>query len=98
MLATSGKIRITPKIIAMTKHHDPKAQEEARREVPLIFELSTPDRRGVDLQPREVEAKRGAEILGAGLCRDDLPGFPELHEPEVLRHFLRLSHLNFAQE
>ena len=95
-MATAGKIRIIPKIIPMTKHHDPTAQEESKREVPLIFELSTPQRRGVDLPPREAGQKGGAEILGADLCRDDLPGFPELHEPQVLRHFLRLSHLNFA--
>ncbi len=36
-------------------------------------------------------------MLGAELCREDLPGFPELSEPQVLRHFLRLSQLNFAQ-
>ena len=81
----------------MTKTIDPKAQAESRREVPLIFEVSAPERRGVDLQPREAGKKSGADILGADLCRDDLPEFPELHEPEVLRHFLRLSHLNFAQ-
>jgi glycine dehydrogenase subunit 2 len=95
-MATAGRIRIIPKN-TMAKHHDPKALEESRREVPLIFELSAPGRRGVDLSPREVGARRGADLLGVELCRDDLPGFPELHEPEVLRHFLRLSHLNFAQ-
>jgi glycine dehydrogenase subunit 2 len=97
MMATAGKIRIAPKIIPMAKHYDPKAQEESKREVPLIFELSSPGRLGVDLPPREAGVRSGAEILGADLCRNDLPGFPELHEPQVLRHFLRLSHLNFAQ-
>src|SRR5208283_1595284 len=92
-MATAARIRIIP----MSKPNDPKAQAEAQREVPLIFELSTLDRRGVDLPRLAAGAKRGAEILGADLCRDDLPGFPELHEPQVLRHFLRLSHLNFAQ-
>ncbi len=81
----------------MTKLQDPKAQQESQREVPLIFELSSPGRTGIDLSPRPTDAKGGAEILGADLCRADLPGFPELHEPQVLRHFLRLSHLNFAQ-
>jgi glycine dehydrogenase subunit 2 len=32
------------------------------------------------------------------LLRDDIPGFPELGELEVLRHFTRLSHRNFAIE
>ncbi|HVN55466.1 MAG TPA: aminomethyl-transferring glycine dehydrogenase subunit GcvPB, partial [Anaerolineaceae bacterium] len=38
----------------------------------------------------------GAEILG-DLCRSDIEGFPELDEPGVMRHFLNLSRLNFAQ-
>src|ERR1700733_2783630 len=65
--------------------------------VPLIFELSSEGRRGTDLSPRVAGDRRGAELLGAELCREDLPGFPELSEPQVLRHFLRLSQLNFAQ-
>ena len=65
--------------------------------VPLIFELSSEGRRGTDLSPRTAGDRRGAELLGAELCREDLPGFPELSEPQVLRHFLRLSQLNFAQ-
>jgi glycine dehydrogenase subunit 2 len=101
MMATAGKINLVSKDIseniAMTKPNDPKAQADSTREVPLIFELSSPERRGVDLAARDAGQKRGAEILGAELCRDDLAGFPELHEPEVLRHFIRLSHLNFAQ-
>ena len=32
------------------------------------------------------------------LLRDDIPGFPELGELEVLRHFTRLSQRNFAIE
>jgi glycine dehydrogenase subunit 2 len=65
--------------------------------VPLIFELSSEGRRGADLPARGEGARRGADILGAELCRADLVGFPELSEPQVLRHFLRLSQLNFAQ-
>ncbi|MGH7814236.1 MAG: aminomethyl-transferring glycine dehydrogenase subunit GcvPB [Candidatus Binataceae bacterium] len=65
--------------------------------VPLIFELSSPGRRGADVASREAGRPRGAEILGAELCRAGLAGFPELSEPEVLRHFIRLSQLNFGQ-
>jgi glycine dehydrogenase subunit 2 len=77
-------------------NNEPKSAQ-SDHDAPLIFELSSAGRTGVDLSAREVGRKRGAEILGTDLCRDDLPGFPELHEPGVLRHFLRLSHLNFAQ-
>jgi glycine dehydrogenase subunit 2 len=65
--------------------------------VPLIFELSSEGRRATDLSPRAGGQRRGAEIIGVELCREDLSGFPELSEPQVLRHFLRLSQLNFAQ-
>jgi glycine dehydrogenase subunit 2 len=95
-MATAGKISKI-RMTLMHKQADPTAQEESKREVPLIFELSSPGRLGVDPQPRDDGQQRGADILGAEICRDDLSGFPELHEPQVLRHFLRLSHLNFAQ-
>src|ERR1022692_4192924 len=93
-MATAGKIRMP---IPIHKHADPMAQEESKREVPLIFELSSPGRLATDLAAREADQKSGADILGADFCGEPLPGFPELHEPQVLRHFLRLSHLNFAQ-
>jgi len=63
----------------------------------LIFERSSPDRRGVDPAKSSIDGPSAVEILGAELCRDDLAGFPELSEPDVMRHFLRLSQLNFAQ-
>ncbi|MGH7947661.1 MAG: aminotransferase class V-fold PLP-dependent enzyme, partial [Candidatus Binataceae bacterium] len=72
------------------------ATEPASPREPLLFERSARGRRGADLR-RDASRSRAAEVLGAELCRDDLPGFPELSEPEVVRHFLRLSHLNFAQ-
>ncbi len=90
-MASAGKIRVVAK-----SKPDRGERQTVNRSVPLIFELSSPGRRAVDLAPAPAE-KRGAEILGADLCRDDLPGFPELHEPQVIRHFLRLSQLNFAQ-
>jgi glycine cleavage system P protein (glycine dehydrogenase) subunit 2 len=96
-MATAGRIRFIPEINSMTIQHDPKAQEESKREVALIFELSAHERRGVDLAARDTSQPGGAEILGAELCREDLPGFPEVDEPRVLRHFLRLARLNFAQ-
>ncbi len=70
---------------------------EPPRAVPLIFEQSTAGRAGADFPPRAAGQPHGAEILGADLCRDDIAGFPELSEPQVMRHFLRLSQLNFGQ-
>ena len=37
-------------------------------------------------------------LVPASLLRDDIPGFPELGELEVLRHFTRISQRNFAIE
>jgi len=72
------------------------AQRKMAGELPLLFELSSEGRRGADVRPAGA-GKSGADILGAELCRDDIAGFPELSEPQVMRHFLRLSQCNFAQ-
>ena len=53
---------------------------------PLIFERGSPGRAGW-----EVAGSEAAVELPAQLRReDDLAGFPEVGELEVLRHFLRL--------
>ncbi|MGZ6176073.1 MAG: hypothetical protein ACXWNB_09580, partial [Candidatus Binataceae bacterium] len=67
------------------------------RSVPLLFEESAAGRSGADVIARAAGDRDAAAILGAALCRDDIPGFPELSEPQVMRHFLRLSQLNFGQ-
>ncbi len=92
-MATAGRIVVVPENDASST----PIRTEPVAGVPLIFELSSEGRRGADPSPRADGARRGAEILGAELCRENLPGFPELSEPQVLRHFLRLSQLNFAQ-
>jgi glycine dehydrogenase subunit 2 len=45
-----------------------------------------------------VETDAGIETIPAALLRDDISGFPELGELEVLRHFTRLSQRNFSIE
>ena len=65
--------------------------------VPLIFEESRPGRTGAEVDQGEPSETRALELLGAELCRDTIAGFPELSEPQVLRHYLRLSRLNYAQ-
>ena len=91
-MASAGRVGPVP----VTEDTSTIDRIEPMAGVPLIFELSSEGRRGADLSPRTAD-RRGAELLGAELCREDLPGFPELSEPQVLRHFLRLSQLNFAQ-
>ena len=69
----------------------------ARPAVPLVFEESSSGRRGIDQRDAAASERRAREILGSELCRATIPGFPELSEPQVLRHFLRLSQFNFGQ-
>src|SRR5579885_160183 len=88
------------KPIEMEVHEQHQAQGQARIEqslVPLIFEESVAGRRGVDLPARGFPSRPAVELIGADLCRKNLRGLPELSEPQVMRHFLRLSQLNFAQ-
>ena len=59
----------------------------------LIFEHGSPGRCGVDL-PSGVAAAES--FLPAELVREPIAGFPEVSEPEALRHFLRLSQWNFG--
>ena len=72
-------------------------REPIAPEVPLIFEESVPGRRGADLPPRAFPSRAAVDLIGADLCRAGLEGLPEVSEPQVMRHFLRLSQLNFAQ-
>jgi len=92
-MASAGKVIFVPE----NDNFSTPIKTEPVAGVPLIFELSSEGRRGADLSPRADGTQRGADILGPELCRENLTGFPELSEPQVLRHFLRLSQLNFAQ-
>ncbi|MBE9480042.1 MAG: aminomethyl-transferring glycine dehydrogenase subunit GcvPB, partial [Chloroflexi bacterium] len=58
---------------------------------PLIYELSSPGRKGVSLPTVDVPET----VLPEGLVRDDLP-LPEVAENDVVRHFMRLSQLNYS--
>jgi len=60
-------------------------------EEPLIFEQGSADRCGVDLPDTHGSDHR----LGA-VGRDDAIGLPGLAEPEVIRHYVRLSRMNYA--
>jgi glycine dehydrogenase subunit 2 len=59
----------------------------------LIFESGSMGRSAF-FWPEE----KGANEIPPGLSREEIAGFPEMGELEVLRHFTRLSHLNFSIE
>ena len=63
---------------------------------PLLFERSSPGKIGYQLPGLDVPAADPSEVLGAEHVRDEIPGFPEVSEVEVIRHFTRLSSWNYA--
>ncbi len=67
-------------------------------EEPLIFDRSRPGRRGFTLEPADWDVPRieAAAELGEDLFREDAAQLPEVTEPEVVRHFTRLSQWNYS--
>jgi glycine dehydrogenase subunit 2 len=60
-----------------------------------IFEKSKPGRRAAVLPAAEVPEPPLEELIPAKLLREQLPGLPEVAEPEIVRHYNRLSRRNF---
>ncbi len=58
----------------------------------LLFEHSDPGRKGYSLPKLDVPPAK----LPAELCREEISGFPELSEVDVVRHFTRLSTWNYG--
>jgi len=68
------------------------------RTEPPIFERSLPGHRGVDLPEAGVPQVDLAALLPGVALRDKPPLLPEIAEPQVARHYTRLSQLNHAVE
>ncbi|MGH2371377.1 MAG: aminomethyl-transferring glycine dehydrogenase subunit GcvPB, partial [Chloroflexota bacterium] len=66
-----------------------------REPEPLIFEKSAPGRRAGTLPPCDVPQKPLTELLPEGELRQEL-NLPEVSELDVVRHFTRLSKLNYS--
>ena len=70
--------------------------ERGRAAAPsLIFETGSPGRSAFDWLPAE---EKPGQRIPAALLRQEISGFPELGELEVIRHFTRLSLRNFSIE
>jgi glycine dehydrogenase subunit 2 len=65
-------------------------------EVPLIFEKSIKGRHGVPPVTHDIPETRPEDFLPENALRDDIEGFPEVSEVDVVRHFTGLSHRNFG--
>jgi glycine cleavage system P protein (glycine dehydrogenase) subunit 2 len=62
---------------------------------PTIFERGARGRSGVSLAPLDVPKVDPKRVLGS-LARAVPAALPEVSEPEVVRHFVRLSQYNFS--
>ncbi len=61
----------------------------------LIFEQGAPDRSGVSLGSEDFPSVDAKEAFGP-MARREPARLPEVSEPEVVRHYVRLSQQNFA--
>lgn len=74
----------------------------AKWDEPIIMELSEPGSRAILLPEADAETKAVtgdvSELLPGQLKRTDKPNLPELSQPMVVRHFLRLSQETMCQD
>ena len=64
-------------------------------EEPLIFEKSSPGKSAYSLPPLDVEDLPVEEILDPEDLRDEISGFPEVSEVELISHYTRMSTWNY---
>lgn len=62
----------------------------------LIFELSSPGRRGYSLPAVDVPEQEVSALIPQEYLRTEAPELPEVSEVDVVRHFTRLSQQNFG--
>ncbi len=62
---------------------------------PTIFERGVPGRNGLSIAPLDVPEVDSRALFGA-LLREKQAALPEVSEPDVVRHFVRLSQQNFS--
>ncbi|OGR81250.1 MAG: glycine dehydrogenase (aminomethyl-transferring) [Elusimicrobia bacterium RIFCSPLOWO2_02_FULL_39_32] len=65
---------------------------------PLIFELSVRDRRALEFPACDAQSPEVEQLIPEKFLRKKLPQLPEVSEFDVVRHFTRLSQLNFSAD
>lgn len=84
-------------MINAAKKLDPrKTNWRVSPDFPTLFEQSVPGRRGTDPLTMDVPKIDPSKVLPAFARRAQPAMLPELSEPEVIRHYTRLSTLNYA--
>lgn len=79
----------------MTQVTDFGQTAQQREEAVTIFERGAPGRRASQLPALDVPARPVDELLPARFRRAQAPRLPEVSEPEIVRHYVRLSKRNF---
>lgn len=69
---------------------------QARYDEPLLIEKGAPGRKGAALPPWD-ELMDVKDLLPEGMEREDL-NLPEITEPELIRHYVRLSQMNYGTD
>ncbi len=72
-----------------------KATRHVNQNEGLIFERSSPGKKGYRLAPLDVPEVDYKKVLGSA-ARADLGSMPEVSEMEIIRHFTRISTWNYA--
>jgi glycine dehydrogenase subunit 2 len=67
-----------------------------RASEPVIFERSSPGRVGYQLPDLGVPAVDPSRSIPTGMLREEIADLPEVSEVDVVRHFTRLSKLNYS--
>jgi len=75
---------------------NPMAQQGQLKHEGLIFERSNPGRVAYSLPALDVPDIDPAAVWGDDAVRDDIPGFPEVSEVDIVRHFTRISQHNYG--
>ncbi|HPD97279.1 MAG TPA: aminomethyl-transferring glycine dehydrogenase subunit GcvPB [Synergistales bacterium] len=69
---------------------------------PIIYQLSEPGQRGILVPEAEEKitamAGDGMSLIPSAIRRSDLPDLPEMAQPQVVRHFNRLSQENLGAD
>jgi len=63
---------------------------------PLIFNRGAPGRRAFIPSPCDVPEVEAEKLIPPDLIREDVDGFPEVSQVELVRHFTRLSQWNMG--
>jgi glycine dehydrogenase subunit 2 len=77
---------------AMTKIKDTGLIQDE----PLIFEQGGKGRKGYSLPRWDIQEVEAQSFIPPPFLRNELDGFPELSEVDVVRHFTRLSQWNYG--